>query len=186
FSSTCGLTGSGIAYCWGANEYGQLGNNSLVDDSVPVAVVGTVKFSTIATGGTHTCALAVSDSTAYCWGTNGIGRAATSMDSVAVPIDVGDHLHSLRSGGDQSCGQLTSNAVECWNGSLGPAVDPRWGLPEAIALTGNFECRRPAGAPGALGTKNYGQLGSGTHAPSFTSFVDVVTVQPAPPAPRKR
>ena len=186
FFTTCGLTGSGIAYCWGANEYGQLGDNSLVDDSVPVAVVGTVKFSTIATGGTHTCALALSDSTAYCWGTNGIGRAGTGMDSVAAPVDGGDHLHSLRSGGDRSCGQLSDNEVECWTGSLAPGVDPRWSLPEVIALTGDFECRSLTTVLGCLGSNNYGQLGNGTHAAIFTSFVDVVTVQPPPPAPRKR
>ena len=35
---TCALTNEGKAYCWGLNEYGQLGNNSTTNSSIPLAV----------------------------------------------------------------------------------------------------------------------------------------------------
>ena len=35
---TCALTNEGKAYCWGLNEYSQLGNNSTTDSSIPLAV----------------------------------------------------------------------------------------------------------------------------------------------------
>ena len=34
----CALTTEGKAYCWGNNEYGQLGNNSTTNSSIPLAV----------------------------------------------------------------------------------------------------------------------------------------------------
>ena len=35
---TCALTTTNQAYCWGNNEYGQLGNNSTTNSSIPLAV----------------------------------------------------------------------------------------------------------------------------------------------------
>ena len=38
YHHTCVLTNEGKAYCWGLNEYGQLGNNSTTNSSIPLAV----------------------------------------------------------------------------------------------------------------------------------------------------
>jgi len=39
-SITCGLTGTGTAYCWGANRTGNLGDGTLTNRNVPTPVVG--------------------------------------------------------------------------------------------------------------------------------------------------
>jgi alpha-tubulin suppressor-like RCC1 family protein len=35
----CGLTSAGVAYCWGSNSYGQLGDRSTTNRETPTAVV---------------------------------------------------------------------------------------------------------------------------------------------------
>lgn len=40
FGHTCGITTEDTAYCWGQNNYGQLGDGTLVDRPIPVRVLG--------------------------------------------------------------------------------------------------------------------------------------------------
>jgi len=39
-SHTCGKTGASVAYCWGANFNGELGNGSTTESRTPVEVAG--------------------------------------------------------------------------------------------------------------------------------------------------
>lgn len=94
---TCAIA-AGEIYCWGYNGYGQLGNGSTTNSSVPVKVtqdVGlltgkTVTRSTLSWN--HTCVIA--DSEAYCWG-NGVqgqlgdNTSTTSSVPVKVTQDIG-------------------------------------------------------------------------------------------------
>ena len=66
---TCGLDADGLAYCWGHNRFGQLGNGSTLSVAEPVPVVGGLNFWSLDAGAVHTCGLTASG-TAYCWGYN--------------------------------------------------------------------------------------------------------------------
>ena len=83
---TCGLTADGVAWCWGANQYGQLGTpdssshcervDGMADGPCslrPVQVVGGNRFATIDAGSYHVCALDRAGA-AYCWGKNVVGE----------------------------------------------------------------------------------------------------------------
>jgi alpha-tubulin suppressor-like RCC1 family protein len=100
---SCGLTTAGGAYCWGANGAGQLGDGSFAGSQIcgvvpladyqfpcvttPVSVTGGLTFTTVSTGGFHTCGVTtVSD---YCWGGNGWGQLGNGgVTSTSVPVQV--------------------------------------------------------------------------------------------------
>jgi alpha-tubulin suppressor-like RCC1 family protein len=86
---SCGVsTTSGLAYCWGRNDYGQLGNNSTSSVSAPTAVNGTLFFSELITGQSHTCGITITGDK-FCWGYNGSGQLGNgSTTEMYVPTAV--------------------------------------------------------------------------------------------------
>lgn len=89
-SHSCGLTLlSRQTYCWGDNEFSQLGNSAAGDHSLtPVAVSGGFQFIAVTIGDAHTCGL-VSGSRAYCWGSNFFGQlgdGTTTERATPVPV----------------------------------------------------------------------------------------------------
>jgi len=73
-SHTCAVMVDGTLWCWGDNDSGQLGDNTLDSKSTPVAVVSSGQtWAMVAAGVTHTCALAT-DGSLWCWGDNSAGQ----------------------------------------------------------------------------------------------------------------
>ncbi len=117
----CSLSSAGGVKCWGSNLEGGLGNDSTVDSSMPVDVVGLASGATaIVVGQTHSCAL-ISDGTVKCWGGNGIGQlghAPTTRDTMSLrPVDVPGlaNVAAIAAGDDHMCA-LTSGR---WRQVLG-------------------------------------------------------------------
>ncbi len=85
---TCGVTTANLAYCWGANFFGMLGDGTTTRRLTPVAVAGGLRFRQVTTGLHHSCGV-VTGNWAYCWGANdegqlGDGTTATRLRPVAV------------------------------------------------------------------------------------------------------
>ena len=115
---TCGLTGTGTAYCWGDNSFGALGNGTVQPSSVPVLVNGGLVLTQVIAGGFigHTCGLTAGGA-AHCWGENevgalGIGSTVDRLEPAAVAG--GLSFASLDAGFRHTCGRATNGAVYCW------------------------------------------------------------------------
>ena len=71
---TCALTATGTAYCWGANDHGQLGIGASGNRAAPTPVAAEgIAFHELTAGHDHTCGIAT-DGDAYCWGNNSDGQ----------------------------------------------------------------------------------------------------------------
>ena len=84
----CGLTSEGVAYCWGHNRYGQLGDGSTTERQTPAPVAGTTRFTSISAQYDHTCAL-TSEGTAYCWGLNSSSQLGSTTSSPCTASSTG-------------------------------------------------------------------------------------------------
>jgi alpha-tubulin suppressor-like RCC1 family protein len=74
YGHSCALRDDGRAFCWGDNEFGQLGDGTVEQRLTPVAVQGLGNgVKAIAAGGAQTCALMVSGEL-KCWGRNDVGQ----------------------------------------------------------------------------------------------------------------
>lgn len=71
----CGLTPDGVAWCWGENDLGQLGDGSKTTRNRPVRVKTDINFKDLSAGSRLTCGASKSGMM-YCWG-NVNGQAVT-------------------------------------------------------------------------------------------------------------
>ena len=148
----CGLTiGDGLAYCWGGNQFGQIGGDASPCDAYqdlmpcslrPVAVAGGTRFVAVSAGGQQACGL-TSAGAAYCWGYNGEGQLGAGfvdgVIAVAHPVPLlvsgGHTFASVIAGAFSTCGLSTGGELYCW-GMLpappGPQGAPISGVPVKV------------------------------------------------------
>ncbi len=118
----CALTDRGEAFCWGSNEFGQLGNGShdSIPHPTPVRVAGDVTFAMLAAGLTHTCGIA-RDGVAYCWGANDTAQIGdgTVLQPRSTPVRVATDVRfaMIGPGGGHTCAVTVDGVGYCWGGN---------------------------------------------------------------------
>lgn len=110
YNYSCGLDTAGVAYCWGLNA--AVGNTCPnispgACSATPVALAGGLVFTTLSTGGWHTCGL-TSGGAAYCWTL----PQDWSKSPTAVPG--GFSFTSISSGQAHTCALDATGAAYCW------------------------------------------------------------------------
>ncbi|MEE2811940.1 MAG: hypothetical protein VX320_01855, partial [Candidatus Thermoplasmatota archaeon] len=201
---TCAIDSQGRVWCWGYNNYRQVGVEEWGQFYQPVLVDidANQTFVDIALGNAFTCAISAS-ARLYCWGYNAqYVIPYTEINDYASPsteIDLPSYISpvSLSAHANTACILNSDGAVYCWgiggNGQLGdgtsenrnelvqvllPSNDPAI----AVETGGSHSCALlQSGAMKCWGYNQQGQLGIKTNTPGQIEFP--ITVQDLPLEP---
>lgn len=144
-TTVCAVGVDGNAWCWGPNQYGQLGTGDVLGGKVPRVSAGGYSLAkiSVSTGGAFTCGLTTAGR-AYCWGNQeggrlGDGTPASSGQYVTGPVPVvGNRTYiDVAAGGDHACAVAAGGAAYCWGhnerGQLGTGNSTNSAVPVPVA-----------------------------------------------------
>lgn len=171
----------GANYTWGDNLDGQLALNDKTSRSSPTRVGANTKWTAVAAGGYHTCAM-LNDGTMGCSGNNyygQLGNGGTTGSSVFVQVGTATDWSTVSTGDYHTCALKYTGTLWCWgsntNGQLGKGgASDQLSHPSPIQVTsatdwaavsayGNNTCAlKNTGTLWCWGDNAYGQIGDGS------------------------
>src|SRR5204863_5952321 len=109
---SCALLADGSVRCWGGNAFGQLGDGTKSNSSVPTKVpgVGSITARDVAAGIAHTC-IVRANSTVACWGDNGFGQlgdGTTTQQLKPIVVPNLSNVVSIAAGMFHTCALLAT------------------------------------------------------------------------------
>jgi len=136
---TCAVATDNVAWCWGLNRDGAVGDGTTIDRSVPTRVHTSLRFRQIDAGAFNTCGV-TTDDRAVCWGFGGdgqLGTGATARHLTPVAVAGNRRFRDVRVGYRHACGVTTAHVAFCWgdngNGQLGDGTRARRLKPARVA-----------------------------------------------------
>lgn len=153
-SHSVALKADGSVWAWGRGDFGQLGNGTMVDSSVPAPVTGLANVSAIAAGYSDSVAL-LSDGTVWAWGDNGyseLGNGVTcpqlGLCDSPIPVQVSNlsNITAIASGGadcSHTVAIRSDGTIWAWgyngDGELGNGTTDRTTVPVQVSGLTNVE-----------------------------------------------
>ena len=174
------LCADGTVAAWGSNTYGQLGNGTTTNSSVPVTVTRTGALAgrtviAIAVGANSNLALCT-DGTLVAWGINDFGQLGTgTTTNSAVPVVVtntgilaGKTVMAIAAGGSHSLALCTDGRLAAWGsngfGQLGNGTTTNSAVPVAVTTASGLLAGKMISAIAAGGSHNLALCSDGTLA----------------------
>ena len=155
---SCALVGE-AAWCWGRNDFGQLGRGTTGGDSTPGPVEGDFRFRLLAAGERTTCGV-TTDDMVRCWGHGRIfGLTAPSPNTVAITGVVPPGITYLGVGYSHGCVLMATGAAACFGtnnvGEIGQGSTQSTGaLPATVVSGGHIFSQISVGAFATCGVES--------------------------------
>jgi alpha-tubulin suppressor-like RCC1 family protein len=188
-SHSCAVKANGTTWCWGYNNYGQLGDGTTVDRHTPVAVTGISDVVSVSAGNTFACAVK-GDGTVWCWGANYSGQLGDdTTNNSLVPVQVigpqgigfFTDIEQVSAAVNSSCALRSDGTAWCWGAWFYAPEEHFWPkqmrsqtgtqyfqeVEEVSAKGSHTTCAaRADGTAWCWGYNNKGVLGDGTYTDS--------------------
>jgi alpha-tubulin suppressor-like RCC1 family protein len=176
-----GVRSNGTAWAWGPGSYGNLGDDTTINRSSPVSVVGGFTDWCQVSAKNHSLGLR-RDGTAWAWGSGTLGRLGDdSTINRSSPVSVVGgftNWSQVSAGNDHSLGLRSNGTAWAWGspGLLGSALGDGTTIERSspVSVVGGFTdwCQLSAGSDISLGIRTngtawawgyaeYGRLGTG-------------------------
>ncbi|TVM03962.1 MAG: RCC1 repeat-containing protein [Candidatus Brocadia sp. WS118] len=172
------LKSDGTVWTWGRNDFGQLGDGTTNNSTVPVQVNKLTGVTAISAGGFHCLALK-SDGSVWSWGRNDfgqLGNGTTINSTVPVQVNKLTGITAISAGGFHCLALKSDGSVWSWGrndfGQLGNGTTINSTVPVQVnKLTGitaisasGFHCLalKSNNTVWSWGRNDFGQLGNGT------------------------
>lgn len=143
----CAINSSGALSCWGANNFGQLGDSSTTNRTAPTAITIGGAAAKVSLGRHHSCVV-LTDGAVQCWGDNqygqlGNGSATTSFNSPqTITLGGTGTAKDISLGEDSSCAVMSDDKLRCWGlnskGELAIGSTVNTNTPQTTALGEDF------------------------------------------------
>jgi alpha-tubulin suppressor-like RCC1 family protein len=206
-ATVCALLADATVHCWGTNIYGELGQGNFNSAPPPPAPAVSLPKGAVAIALQSSTAYALlTDGTVWAWGENNHGQlgqgtlTTTGNMGSATPVKVmglPGPATAVVSGYYHACAIVAGDAW-CWGdnqyGELGngtftaapyaiatPAKVPGLGTVTAMAAGANHTCALSSGTLKCWGYNQFGQIGSGSFAPSQVATPQTVSLGSSPP-----
>jgi alpha-tubulin suppressor-like RCC1 family protein len=117
---SCAVRKDGSVWCWGRNDFGQLGDSTTVDSAIPVQVMGMKNAVAVGAGSASSCALD-NAGTVFCWGRNDAGQLGDgTMSDSRAPVAVSNltGVSQISIGANHACVLKTDGSVACWGANM--------------------------------------------------------------------
>ena len=191
---SCAVRTDDTGWCWGDNQYGELGDGTTDNSLIPVEISGNATWKIVSAGTLHSCGLKTDD-TAWCWGynTGSLGDGTTNNSLTPIEVSGSATWKIIAAGNRSSCGIKSDGSAWCWgensngggaqygrlgNGSTSNRTSPREVSGSATWKTIDVGTVHTCGiktndTAWCWGANSNGQLGDGTSGTDRLSPVEV-------------